>query len=674
MSGGHIAQAIDARAAGWVRGWAPPPRLTVSEWADENRWLSAKASSEVGPWRTERTPYLREIMDCLSDASPIERVTFQKGAQVGGTECGLNWLGYIIDVAPGPVMMVQPTTDVAKRYSKQRITPMLEETPALREKVRENRSRDDSNTTLMKDFEGGVLVLAGANSAAGLRSMPVRHLFLDEVDGYPHDVDGEGAPAELARKRQAAFMRRKTFECSTPTTKGYSPIEAALERTDYRRYFVPCPHCEHYQVLRWANVRWPQGRPELAAYACEECGAEIEEQHKTKMLARGEWRVTKPDNASPLVRGYHLPSLYSPVGWASWAELAGEFIAAKLALDGGDASAMKVFVNTVLAETWEEAGEVVAGSALQQRAGDYALRTVPTGGLVLTAAVDVQADRLEVLVKAWGRGEESWVCDWQAFYGDPGAAAVWERLDEYLNAPIRQASGVDMRVMACAIDSGGHHTHHVYAFARSRAHRHVLAIKGQSQSGKPVLGKPTDVDVTYKGMRIKRGAKVWPIGVDTAKSLIYGRLRLTKAAESGPGVMHFSRDLPAEYYEQLTAERLVTRYHKGHPRLEWVKPNGRRNEALDCEVYAYAAAIYLGVSRWKNADWDRLERKVQPAQLDMLNASASAPAPDGPPDNPSASSAPAASVETGNPRVQTSAPPARARRTARQGFANNWRR
>jgi phage terminase large subunit GpA-like protein len=287
----------DAQAvvnAAWRRAWAPPPRITVSEWADENRMLSSKASSEPGPWRTARTPYLREIMDCLSATSPVEEVVFMKGAQIGGTEAGNNWIGYVIDIEPAPIMMVQPTTDTAKRYAKQRITPMLDETPALRESVKENRSRDDANTMLMKDFRGGVLVIAGANSAAGLRSMPVRFLFLDEVDAYPHDVDGEGDPVALAEKRTSTFARRKVLKVSTPTVKDFSKIEAAYLASDRRRYYVPCPHCSTFDWLRWANIRWPEAHPQFAYYVCEHCGAEVSEHHKNDMLAAGEWRAENP--------------------------------------------------------------------------------------------------------------------------------------------------------------------------------------------------------------------------------------------------------------------------------------------------------------------------------------------------------------------------------------------
>jgi len=262
-------------AAAAAAGARPDPLLTISQWADRYRWLSQRASAEHGRWRTERTPYLREIMDCLSPSSLIERVAFMKGAQIGGTECGNNWMGYVIHQAPGPMMSVQPTVEMAKRNSKQRIEPLIEESEVLRKLVRDPRSRDSGNTVLSKDFPGGVLVMTGANSAVGLRSMAARYLFLDEVDAYPGDVEGEGDPITLAMARTRTFARRKVFLVSTPKITGMSRIEAAYEESDQRKYWVPCPTCREFQILKFAQLRWPKGDPQSAVYVCEHCGQEI---------------------------------------------------------------------------------------------------------------------------------------------------------------------------------------------------------------------------------------------------------------------------------------------------------------------------------------------------------------------------------------------------------------
>lgn len=635
----------------------PELDLAVSEWAERHRMLPSKTSSEPGPWRNERTPYLIEPMDCLSSGSPVEEVVLMFGTQTGKTETGNNWLGYVIDQAPAPMMAIQPTLNLAKRFSKHRISSMIDEMPRLRAKVGEKRSRDSANTTLMKDFPGGLLVIAGANSAADLRSMPCKFIFADEIDAYPFDVDGEGDPLALAAKRATNFPRRKKLLTSTPTTKGFSRIDQALDRTDLRRYHVPCPHCQELQVLVWANLRWdkePEHRPETAHYVCAHCGAVIEEGAKTWMLANGRWIAQYPGRGEGRRVGFHLSTLYSPLGWESWASLARQFIDAKHALDTGDDTKMKTFVNTCLAETWEEQGDQVKPGDLAARVEDYALRTVPVGGLILTMSVDVQSNRLEYKIKAWGRFEESWTVDYAVLWGDPsqvGEGSVWDELARVITTPIRHANGRELRVMATAIDSGGHHTHEVYQFARKHRGANVFAVKGLSVSGRPVLGKPTPVDVNARGEKFKKGALLWLIGTDTAKALIYGRLRV---GEAGPGCMHFSRELPSEYFEQLTAERLVTRYVKGRPRLEWIKPSGRRNEVLDLEVYAIAAAHKLQLNRYKATDWDALEQRVQPAQADLL-----AGAPDVPHET-----APASALKTPAPP-----PPPRI-----GGFVKGWRK
>ena len=530
-------------------------------------------------------------------------------------------------------MCVQPTTDMAKRFSRQRIAPMLEETPALRRKVRENRSRDDANTTLMKDFAGGVLVVSGANSAASLRSMPVRYLFLDEIDAYPLDVDGEGDPVALAEKRTSTFARRKVLKVSTPTTKDFSRIEAAYLATDARRYWVPCPHCGEYQVLEWGantqhGLRWaklPDGAPDLSTvhYVCAHCGAAIEEHHKPAMLAAGEWRASKDAARPGRMTGYHLNALYAPLGWIGWADLVAQWHEATLAAKQGDVSRLKTFTNTVLAETWEEQGDKVAGHELARRAEDYPLGTVPHGGLLLTMGVDVQADRIEYRVWAWGRGQESWLVQRELIYGDPAIeeglpGSVWTQLTERRLTPFQHASGAQLTVAACAIDTGGHHTQQVYAYVRAHHHANVLAVKGSSARGKAVLSKPTDIDVTWRGQRIPRGVKLWLVGTDIAKGVIYGRLRMTAP---GPGYIHLPKALAGtDEFDQLTAERLVTKYVKGHARMEWVKPNGRRNEALDCAVYAYAAAIWAGIERYTEIQWQRLEDRIAPRVRDLFAA------------------------------------------------------
>lgn len=585
----------------FTAGLTPDPDYTVSSWADANRMLSQKASAEPGRWRTERTPYLREIMDCLSPSSPVQRIAFMAGAQVGKSETGNNWLGFVIHHAPGPMLLVQPTVDTAKRFSKQRLAPMIEETPILRERIADNKSRDASNSMMAKEFQGGVLIITGANSATGLRSMPVRYLFLDEIDAYPLDVDGEGDPIQLAEKRTTTFSRRKVYMCSTPTVKDVSRIEREYLQSDQRKYFVPCPHCGHMQWLRWGQIKWSDDDPHTAAYACEDCGALIEERHKTDMLNAGEWRATTTGDGR--TAGFHLSSLYSPLGWKSWSDIVAEFMQAK-----GDAALLKTFVNTVLGETWEEEYATKLGADdLKNRVEFYTPGVAPARALAITCAVDVQDNRLAVKLVGWGRDEEGWIIDHMEIYGDPGQAKVWQQLDEVILKPVAHELAQPVKVMATAIDSGGHYTAEVYAYCRDRKAHNVFAIKGQSQRGKAPIGKPTKVDLNWKGRTIKSGAEVYPVGSDTIKSTIFARLKLNVP---GPGYLHFHAELPGDYFDQLTAEKQITRYVKGFPVREWVKKSGARNEALDVMVYNYAALQWLYTRFNRRTCWDQWEKSL----------------------------------------------------------------
>ena len=587
----------------FVDGLTPDPDLTVSVWADEYRFLSQKASAEPGRWRTDRTPYLRDIMDELSPSSPTQRVVFMAGAQVGKTETGNNWLGYVIHMAPGPMMLVQPTVDTAKRLSKQRLAPMIEETPVLKQRIADSRSRDSGNTMMVKEFPGGVMVVTGANSAVGLRSMPVRYLFLDEIDGYPTDLDGEGDPVNLAERRTTTFARRKVFMCSTPTVKETSRIEREYLASDQRRFFVPCPQCGEMQWLKWAQIKWTDGDAQTAHYVCEHSGCIIEEHHKTEMMSAGEWRATANGVGNGRTAGFHLSSLYSPLGWKSWAEIVDEFLSAK-----GDPPLLKTWVNTILGETWEDeiASKVGAGDLLD-RVEFYTPRVAPAPVLAITAGIDTQDNRLALTLVGWGRDEESWVLDHQEIYGDPAKPEVWAQLTNVLATPIEHELFEPMTIAAACIDSGGHFTHEVYAFAREHRQRHVMAVKGQSQRNKPIMGRPTKVDLNLKRQTIKSGAEVWPVGVDTAKATLFARLKLN---EAGAGFVHFHADLPPDYFEQLTSERLMTRYVKGFPVREWTKKSGARNEALDTFVYNLAAmqALYMRFNR--KTIWDQLERRA----------------------------------------------------------------
>lgn len=586
-----------------MEGLRPEQPLTVSEWADKHRRLSSKASAEPGPWRTNRTPYLREPMDCLSSNSPIQRVVMMFAAQTGKTEAGANWLGYVIDHAPGPMLLVQPTVEMAKRLSKQRLESLITETPVLAEKIAPSRSRDSGNTMFAKDFPGGMMLLTGSNSATGLRSTPCRYIFCDEIDAFPSDVDGEGDPVSLAEKRATTFARRKILLTSTPTVKDFSRIEAEYERSDQRRFYVPCPCCSVMQWLKWPQLKWENNDPATAAYECEVCHERFAEIHKPAMLRNGEWRATAPSNGK--TAGFQLSGLYSPLGWLSWADMVDDFLRAKT-----DAPMLKSFVNTRLAETWEEDfASKVSADGLLERCEHYEAAMVPEGGLALTVGVDVQDNRLAISVWAWGREEEGWLLDHQEIYGDPSRQELWKQLDEVVLREWPHAVGPAMRPDVVAIDSGGHFTAEVYQYARERARQGVVAIKGQSQRGKPPIGKGSKVDVNHQGRTLKRGAVVYLVGGDTVKTTLFGRL---KHNEQGAGFLHFHMGTTGEYFEQLTAEKQVLRYNRGgFPTREWVKKPSARNEALDCLVYAYAALNLMYQRFDRRTIWDQLEKRLE---------------------------------------------------------------
>ncbi len=442
-----------------LAGLRPDPPMTVSEWADTYRVLSSKASAEPGPWRTGRTPYLKEPMDCLSSSSLVQRVVLMFAAQTGKTEAGSNWLGYVIHHAPGPMLLVQPTVEMAKRLSKQRLESLISETPVLNERIAPARSRDSGNTMFSKEFPGGMMVITGSNSATGLRSMPCRYLFADEVSSWPQDVDGEGDPLTLAERRTTTFARRKVLMTSTPTVAGSCRIEAEFLISDQRRFFVPCPSCGGMQWLQFRQLKWEKDRPETVQYECEHCKERFPEIHKGRMLAAGEWRATAPGDGK--TAGFHLSALYSPLGWKYWRECVEDFLRAK-----NDAPMLKTFVNTVLAETWDEAAaSQISADALLERVEPYARGVVPEGVLLLTAGVDVQDNRLAVSIWGWGRDEESWLIDHTEIWGDPARPEVWKQLDVLLLGEYPQGERVLKVVQAC-VDSGGHHTGEVYQYAR----------------------------------------------------------------------------------------------------------------------------------------------------------------------------------------------------------------
>lgn len=552
----------------------PEPALLVSEWADANRMLPSTAS-EPGRWRTDRTPYLRGVMDALSTGSGVERVVFMKGAQLGATEAGLNWLGYLIAHAPGMALLVMPSLDMVRRNTRTRIDPMIEATPALRSRIAAPRSKDAANSTFAKQFPGGLLVMTGANSASSLRSTPARYIMLDEVDGFPSDVDGEGDPVALAIERAATFRgRRKIFMVSTPTLAGVSRIEKAYAEGDQRRFFVPCPSCGAFDVVTWKQIKWPQGRPEAAHYLCQHCDAEVSDRHKTGMLEAGEWRATAAGDGR--TASFHLSALYSP--FVTWGEIASEFVAVHK-----DPARLQTFVNLKLGEPYEDRDTTpMSPDALQARAEAWPADVLPEGVAVITCGVDVQDDRLELEIVGWGRGEENWSLGYEIIHGDTTGPDTWAALDRVLSRRFRHSKAVpDLPIIATAIDSGGHRTDQVMRFSAARLQRRVWAIKGRGGPGIPPWPKRPP-----KPQRASM-APVHIVGVDTIKHTTYARLRIED--RTGPCVAHFPNDRDWFWFTGLVSERPIRKYRNGVPRIEWIVDGGVRNEPLDCRVYATAA-------------------------------------------------------------------------------------
>jgi phage terminase large subunit GpA-like protein len=556
----------------------PPRDLTVSQWADENRVLTGAASAERGQWRTR--PFQREPMDVLSPSHPSKMVVLLSAAQMLKTECLLNFLGFIADVDPGPALVVEPRIEDAKALSKDRVAPMFRSTPVLRGKLATVKSRDSDNTVLHKAFTNGSghVTFTGAISPSGLAMRPIRYVLLDEVDRYPQSAGTEGDPVSLAIQRTAEFEHnKKVLLCSTPTIKGCSRIELAWLQSDQREYFVPCPHCGEFQVLELGDgatsgLCWPEGHPEEARYRCAHCTELIPEHLKAAMVERGEYRAQNPGSPVP---GFRVNQLISPK--RSWGTIATEFLAAKQSPE-----TLKAFMNTVLATLWEEKHEVAIDShALWNRCEPYAAGA-PDGVCLLTAGVDVQADRLEMEVVGWGRDEESWSIGYHVIPGDILRSEVWGALDEILLSQYAHENGQTLRIVAACIDSG-YKDATVLRFTRDRYNRRVFATKGRSGEGTIWPHKPSR----------KNQTPFFVIGVNAAKDAVYDRV---KVKEPGPGHCHFPLGRDLEYFEQLTAEKKYVKYHLGFPKYEWRKNDGARNEALDCRVYAYAALKSLGLS------------------------------------------------------------------------------
>jgi phage terminase large subunit GpA-like protein len=574
--------ALSSCIEGFAAGFRPSVRMRLSEWSNKHARLSSEASVQPGGWTC--FPYQTEPLDALSPQSPYESVVLLWASQMGKTQLLLNAVSNLVAEDPGPCLCVQPTLSMAEAFSKDRLAPLFRDTPVLQGLVAAAKSRDTGSTIFHRRFRDGHISIVGANSPAGLASRPIRYLFMDELDRWEDSAGAEGDGASLAIARTRTFWNRKIVMTSTPTIKGASRIEAAFEESDQRYYHVPCPHCGAFQVLKWKRIEWPEGRPEDAQYRCSKCEKLIPHHLKDGMVSRGKWIAANP---SSRIAGFHLSELYSP--WRPWGELAADWIKSQ-----GNVERLRAFVNTSLAELWDDQAQGAVGETELMARREVLGSLVPSEAAVLTCGVDVQDDRLEASVFAWGRGEESWLLAHRKFPGDPSGPALWAALDEFLLHPFQHPTIGPMPIHAVCIDSGGHFTNAVCSFAEKRSGRRVFAIKGMA-GPRPVWPK--------KQSKAAKG-RVYVIGVDSAKQVISQRLHITE----GAGWIHFPTWCSLEYFRQFTSEFLKTEYRRGRPERSWVRKPGRLAEAWDCGVYAYAALCGLishGVL--VDAEVDRLE-------------------------------------------------------------------
>lgn len=581
------AQYLQQLGAAFARHLRPPERMSLPDWCDAHMQLPAEGTAEHGQYRTSRTPYVAEIARCLDADSGCNEVVWMAASQVGKSQLLNNYICHTIAADPANIILLQPTKELAETYSTMRIDPLIRANPLVQSAIRDHgKSRAGGDRTLLKSFAGGFLRFVGANAPGDLASMPIPRVCVDELDRCSASSGREGDPVELLRKRMSTFGERQMLIVSSPGAKP-SKIAERYADGDQCQYWVPCPHCEQMQVLRWGTkeepgVVWPTGRPELAQYQCCHCGALIDEGHKTQMLARGQWRPQALPKV-PGLRSFHLSALYSPVGWYSWADAAQEFVRA-----GKDPAKLQVFVNTVLAEEWDDAlTHEVTGDAIYDARERWPAE-VPAGVQVLTAACDVQGDRLEYQVMGWGAGEESWIISHVRLDGDPSLPHVWGLLDDQIARVYTTSDGKALSAKVILVDSGdGSMTAQVYGYCSRRRARSVFAIKGRS-GNHPTW--PTRATYTAKG-------QVYVVGVDTGKAAIYPRIKRIGSG-AGPGMIHLPEadwaDL--EYCEQLASELPHQRRLKtGTVIREWRKVR-ERNEAFDLTNYCLIGLHYL-VSR-----------------------------------------------------------------------------
>lgn len=568
----------------------PLPSLTVSGWADKYRQLSSDAAAEPGKWKN--LPYQVEPMDAPFEPDVHETVLWW-AAQTGKSEVLLNQIGFLMHADPSPQLLVQPTVELYEAFSKERVAPMIRDTPVLRRCVRDPRSRDSGNTTAFKRYSGGSLAMVGANAPAGLAGRPRRAVLQDEVDRYPASAGTEGDPCALADKRAESFPNAIKVKTSTATVKGLSKIENLYEKSDKRQWFVKCPRCQHEHVLLWSHVQWPEGKPEEAWLECpsKACGAKLTDADRIDMVRGGRWVATAPFRG---VRGYWLNGLNTLFrhhkGYRNRLhQFVEEFLKAK---DGG-AQTMRAWINTFLAETYEEDATKLDANDMMERVEGYTPDELPEGVLIVTASADVQRMRIEVEFKGWGKDEESWGIKHIVLDGDTEKDEVWQALDTALLEEFKREDGVTLKVSRAFVDMG-YRTPRVLAFCAPRIGRGVYPCRGINRVGlqiPPLLpAKPSRNN--------KARIPHWNVGVTVAKTALHDRVALPVP---GPRSMHFAvnQGFDVDYFQQFASEQRYRKFSFGQEYFVFEKANNSvRNEALDLNVYNLAAVHSLFPILW----------------------------------------------------------------------------
>lgn len=602
--------------------------MSIIEWATRYRWLSAVEAARPGKYSFAVTPHLTwpgGPLEALDDPAVTE-IVCRKSAQVAWTSGVLgNALGKWIDIDPSPILVLFPKAEAVKQYVAEKLEPMIEATPRLAKKV-DLRSRKLQQRQDFKKFPGGFLKMVGSNSPASVKSTPVPRVAVEEPDDCNLNLRGQGDSIKLAKERLKTFRRPKIIIGGTPTIKNLSAIDAEMEISDQRIGLVPCHECGQEHALSFDNLHCDEDpsyshpvyghkRPETAFYSCPHCGAIWDDNQKNLNLKRGRWEATAEFRG---VAGYNLNELYATFWGSRFEVLMEKQLQAEHAASLGNIGPMIAFVNSSKGESYEYKSDAPKSDELAKRAEEYGELTAPHGVLLITAGVDVQPDRLAVVITGWGRGEESWRLYWGELPGNPvdSADPVWKALDQLLATPIVSASGVQLGVSAVSIDSSDGNTNHaVYTYVRDRQRFNIMAIKGASIDNREreIFTKPPQTADTVRDntKAAKYGLRVFIVGTHKAKNLIDQRLRLTGR---GPGRMHWYQEIRADYYEQLTNEVLAP--HPRNPsKMVWQKKAGRRNEALDCEVYALHAARSLKTHLLKDSEWDQLEQQLMQPTL-----------------------------------------------------------